>query len=81
MLHTGKGKTMGLLIEVPRNKDDADFPSPIKYNPTLPTTTKNIINYRSSRVEINDQSLVINPSPSNYDAKLLPKEQTVSFTK
>jgi len=47
MHQVGKGKTMGLLIEVPKNKDDAEFPSPIKYNPMLPNTTRNIINYRS----------------------------------
>lgn len=49
-----KGKTIGLLIEVPKNKDQQDFPSPDKYNPHLPNSARNIINYRSQRSEIRD---------------------------
>ena len=45
----GHGKTMGLRIEVPRNKDQDEFPSPDKYNPHLPKTERNVINYRSKR--------------------------------
>lgn len=51
---SGKGKTMGLLIEVPKNKDQEDFPSPDKYNPHLPNTARNIINFRGQRSEIRD---------------------------
>lgn len=44
-----KGKTMGLLIEVPVSKDKTDFPSADKYNPQLPNTARNIITYRGKR--------------------------------
>jgi len=37
------------MIEIPRNKDLEDFPSPDKYNPNLPKSERNIINYRSKR--------------------------------
>ena len=49
---TGQGKTMGLLIEVPRNKDQEEFPPSNTYNPLHPRTDRNIINYRSQRSEI-----------------------------
>ena len=40
---------MGLFIEVPRNKDQEEYPPPDKYNPQLPKTARNIIDYRSKR--------------------------------
>lgn len=61
-----QGKTMGLLIEVPRNKDLEDFPSPDKYNPNLPKTDRNIINYRSKRSQIKNEAVQNNPSPEKY---------------
>lgn len=57
MLKTGQGKTMGLLIEVPRNKDKEEFPPPDHYNPVLPRTDRNIINYRSQRSEIKNEAV------------------------
>ncbi len=57
---------MGLLLEVPRNKDQEDFPSPDHYNPTLPKSERNIINYRSKRQEIKNQAVEKNPSPNKY---------------
>ena len=41
-----------MLIEVPANKDLEEFPPPNSYNPLLPRTDRNIINYRSKRQEI-----------------------------
>lgn len=64
--HIAHGKTMGLLIEVPINKDQEDFPSPNKYNPQLPASARNIINYRSNRSEIREIALDDNPSPNKY---------------
>lgn len=64
--HIAHGKTMGLLIDVPINKDQEDFPSPNKYNPQLPTSARNIINYRSNRSEIRELALDDNPSPNKY---------------
>lgn len=72
---------MGLLIQVPKNKDQEDFPSPNKYNPQLPHTTRNIINYRGNRSQIRDLALDINPSPDKYEKNDLPTTQTVSFPK
>lgn len=40
---------MGLLIEVPKNKDLEEFPSPDKYNPLLPKSGRNIINLKGDR--------------------------------
>ena len=52
IVKTGQGRTMGLLIEVPRNKDQEEFPPPDHYNAQLPRTDRNIITYRSKRSEI-----------------------------
>lgn len=54
--HT-KGKTMGMMIEVPISKDKADFPSPDKYNAQLPNTARNIITYRGKRSEIKNTAV------------------------
>ena len=81
LLTSGKGKTMGLDIPVPKNKDQEDFPSPDHYNPQLPKTDRNIINYRSKRHELKNPGVDINPSPQKYDPKLNENEKTVSFTK
>lgn len=79
--NSNRSKTIGLYIEVPRNKDHADFPSPDKYNSHLPETTTNIISFRAERSEIGNQALAGNPSPDQYDIQVVKKEQTVSFTK
>lgn len=61
-----QGKTIGLLIEVPKNKDHQEFPSPDKYNPLLPKTGRNIINFKGDRSEIRDIAVENNPSPDRY---------------
>jgi hypothetical protein len=78
---TGQGRTIGLPIEIPKNKEQVDFPSPDKYNPHLASTARNIINYRGHRSEIRELALDKNPSPDMYDKKVLSTSQTVSFTK
>ena len=66
ILKTGQGKTMGLLIPVPPNKDMQEFPPPNHYNPIHPRTDRNIINYRSQRAEIKNQAVEKYPSPDRY---------------
>lgn len=52
--------------EAARSKDQEDFPSPNHYNPNLPTTTRNIITFRSKRQELKNQGVEDNPSPQKY---------------
>jgi hypothetical protein len=49
MVKLTTGKTLGMMIPLPRNKDELIFPSPDKYNSKLPNTTRNIITYNGIR--------------------------------
>ena len=60
------GKTMGLLIEVPKNKDQQYFPFADRYTYALPRTDRDIINYRSKRSEIKNEAVEKYPGSNLY---------------